>query len=67
VPFLSFFSNLAYFVNAKWALITLPKTAQVVTADIHSAKKYKWSPDMLLVIREYVVDNCLIISKTTGS
>ena len=26
VPFLSFFSDLAYFVNAKWTLITLPKT-----------------------------------------
>ncbi len=26
LPFLSFFSDLVYFVNAKWALITLPKT-----------------------------------------
>lgn len=26
VPFLSLFSDLAYFVNAKWARITVPKT-----------------------------------------
>ncbi len=26
VPFLSFLSDLAYFVNAKWARISLPKT-----------------------------------------
>src|SRR2546425_424342 len=60
MPFLGFFSNLAYFVNPKWAWITLPKTHHTYRSYAH--QKHSRSPGkMSTILEERDVDGSITL------